>query len=156
MAWSDQYINRNYNVFTVALYGSYEPFYFQGHLFLRTYYKDNKKNELDNRKSSDYLIDTLFYETNKVIRSRIGERYDEQRALVIQPSNLLGEPYCYVFNRMALTTDTDNTVSLVKDNDAPVRGLVLVVKKVADGEYTWLEKREAREIEKTLKAILNK
>ncbi len=157
MESSDKFSAQNYTVCAVALYGSYEPFFFKGHLSLRTYYKDNKRVDIDLKKTSDYFVDTLFYETNKIIRTRERDRYDEQRNLVIQASSLLGEPYQIVFNRSAAPgAQADNSLAILKDTEPDAKGLALVIKKTGDDQYTWLEEEEARTIENALKAILNR
>lgn len=155
MFTNEKYTSQNYSICTVALFGNNEPFYFNGHLILRTYYADAKQTNIDIEKTSHFIADTLFYETNKVIRSAFKETYDEQRDVVVEEATVLNRPYVFVYNTLARPASSEETViSKLKLNHSDIHGLVIVLKKKDNGALTWLEEQEAREIEKTLTTIV--
>ncbi len=155
MFTSEKYTSQYYSICTVALFGNNEPFYFNGHLILRTYYQDAKQTNIDVEKTSHFIADTLFYETNKVIRNAFKEPFDEQREIVVEDATILNKPYVFVYNTLAYPSKSEETVlPTLKLNQPGVHGLVIVLKKKDNGELTWLEESEAREIEKTLTTLI--
>ena len=155
MFTSEKYTSQNYSICTVALFGDNDPFFFNGHLILKTYYSDNNQTAVDVEKTSHFTADTLFYETNKVIRSAFRENYDEQRDIVVEPATILRDPYVFVYNSLAYPANSKETViPSLKLNQPNAKGLVIVLKKKENGALTWLEEKEAREIEKTLTNII--
>ena len=153
---SEFYSYFHHMVCTVAIYGNDEPHFFNGHLLLRTYYKDSDKTEPDVSKSNAYMIDTLFAETNKSVRRLHRERYDENRNLVILPLSVLGEPYRIVYNRTARSSVyEDNALKLLRSTDPDARGLAIIMKEKRGGTLNWLSEVEARTIIRTLEPILD-
>ncbi len=153
---SEFYSYFHHMVCTVAIYGSDEPHFFNGHLLLRTYYKDSDKTTEDAVKSNAYMLDTLFAETNKSVRRLHRERYDENRDLVVLPVSLLGEPYRIVYNRLAnRSVYEDNSLKLLQGTDPNAKGLAIILKESSDGTLNWLNEVEARTIISTLEPILD-
>ena len=68
--------------YVVAFYGSNAPTIVKGPLIMKTYYKDDSKKEVDIQHTSEYFMDELFYETNKVIRERMHDSYNGKRDLI--------------------------------------------------------------------------
>ena len=66
---------RHHLVYSVALYGNNHPYIIKGHLVLRTYYTDDSKKKIDVAHTSDAVMDTVFFETNKVIREQNSWNY---------------------------------------------------------------------------------
>ena len=96
----------------------------------------------------------IFYEANKIIRSRDQDAYDERRTLVVEECPLLGNPYYMLYNTTAFPSNKkDNTVSILSEEGKKIRGLVLIVKKVGENQFTWLEEEEARSIQNQINAI---
>ncbi|MBP3891343.1 MAG: hypothetical protein J6D29_04145 [Solobacterium sp.] len=150
----DIFVINNHQLCLVALYGNYEPFLFNGRLILRTYYSDAAKTTVDEEKTTQYFLDTIFYEANKIIRSRDQDAYDERRTLVVEECPLLGNPYYMLYNTTAFPSNKkDNTVSILSEEGKKIRGLVLIVKKVGENQFTWLEEEEARSIQNQINAI---
>ncbi|MDO5121954.1 MAG: hypothetical protein Q4D46_07755 [Erysipelotrichaceae bacterium] len=147
----------HYLVCTVAIYGNDEPHFFKGNLNLRTYYTDSEKTEINDSKTTGYAVDTLFAETNKIVRRLHKERYDENRDLCIMPFTMLGDPYQIVYNKTAHPSPyEDNSMSFLKEKDPNAKGLAIVMKKDKDGKVSWLSEVEARAIIKTLTPLLDK
>ena len=154
---TDFYSYFHHLVCTVALYGDDEPHFFKGHLILRTYYLDADKMTVDEKRTDDYAVDTLFAETNKTVRQFHKERYDENRRLIIQTFSLLGEPYQIIYNKLAHSSPyEDNSLKVLQSKDPSAKGLAVIMKKDKDGRLVWLSEVEARAIIETLKPILNK
>lgn len=155
MVVTEKFTSQSYDICTVAIYGNNEPFFFGGHLILRTYFSDSSQTSIDIEKTSHFLSDTLFYETNKVIRNHFHDRYDEQREIVIEPAHILGEPYQFVFNTLAYPAKGDESnLTKLKLSDKSAKGLILVLKKKENGQITWLEEKEAHDIEHKLTDLL--
>ena len=68
---------RHHLVYSVALYGNNHPYIIKGHLVLRTYYTDDSKKKIDIAHTSDAVMDTVFFETNKVIREQMAITAEE-------------------------------------------------------------------------------
>lgn len=144
------------NVCTIALYGHDQPYFFRGTLVLRTYYTDTRTHKIDALRTSAYAMDTMFYETNKVIRSSHREPYSEARHLVTAPADMLGNPYRILYNRRALPgAMEDNSIVLLRSHDPEARGLAIVAKLQENGTLTWLREDEARQVQKVLSAMMN-
>ena len=128
MFTSEKYTSQNYSICTVALFGDNDPFFFNGHLILKTYYSDNNQTAVDVEKTSHFTADTLFYETNKVIRSAFRENYDEQRDIVVEPATILRDPYVFVYNSLAYPANSKETViPSLKLNQPNAKGLVISI-----------------------------
>ncbi len=155
MFTTEKFTSQNYSICTVALFGNNEPFFFNGHLILRTYYSDAKQTNIDVEKTSHFIADTLFYETNKVIRNAFKESFDEQREIVVEKAAILDKQYVFVYNKLAYPSKVGDTIiPKLKLNEPDAKGLVIVLKQEKDGSLTWLEELEAREIEKKLTTLL--
>lgn len=136
------------SVCTVAIYGKEQADFFKGHLIFKTYYTDDKKIIPDTEKTCKYFLDTLFYETNKIIRSYHHEAYDERRQLVVHKFKRLGEPYRVVYNLYANPAPIgfDNGLEFLYEKDTNAKGLAIILKKNRFGELTALDEAEARSI----------
>lgn len=148
---------KNYStlVTTVALYGQEEPVLFKGRLILREYYTENTKKEIDQKKSNAYALDTIYYETNKVIRANMNEPFDEARELVVRKLAMLEDPYRIVYNANAEPGQTvDNHLTLLNDQDANAHGVALILKEAEDGSLQTLIEAEARAIIRELSAMM--
>ena len=88
----------HHRVATVALYGTNNPLVVVGNLVLRTYYTDDTKKNVDIDHTSEYVMDAVFYETNKVIRESLDDPYNGKRELVEVPMPQLGQGYCVIYN----------------------------------------------------------
>ena len=60
---------------------------------MKTYYKDDSKKEVDIQHTSEYFMDELFYETNKVIREMMHDSYNGKRDLIELSLPELGSEY---------------------------------------------------------------
>lgn len=151
---STQYKNFRYRICTVAIYGTEGPFLFDGHLVMKSYYKDGT-NELDDLKTERYLLSNLFYEVNKVLRMQRKEDYDEPQQLRVLTYPLLNDPYRIVYNLQAYPgMEHDNLVDLIQSKDAYARGTCLIMKEQPSGLMTWLTIEEAKAIQESLEMIL--
>ena len=140
---------------TVALYGQEEPVLFRGRLILREYFKEGSRKEIDHQKTADYALDTIYYETNKVIREQFHEPYGEPRELVVRHIEMLKDPYRIVYNKHAEPSDTrDNRLALLLDQDHSARGVAIILKENKDGFLESLEEAEARTIIRALSAMI--
>ena len=64
--------------------------------------------------------------------------------------------YVFVYNSLAYPANSKETViPSLKLNHPDAKGLVIVLKKKENGALTWLEEKEAREIEKTLTTLIH-
>ncbi len=133
-------------VSTVAIYGNEEPNFFHGNLILKTFYSDSKKTKINAKQTNDQLIETIFYETNKVVRSLHRERYDENIELEILPMSGLGDKYRLLYNRKAAPGNSDNSLEFLQDHYRDARGLAIILKEDGKDGLTWLEEKEARDM----------
>lgn len=143
---------RHHKVCTVAMYGQLKPMVIVGHLVLRVYYKDSSKKEIDTRHTSDYVMDEVFYETNKVIRELLGDSYNNSRKDLIELSMPeLGKQYRIVYNCAEITSPRyDDQVRVLLQRDPTARGVAIIMKRDTTSGLTWLEEEEAEAIAKKL------
>lgn len=143
----------HHTVYTVALYGQESPMVCKGHLVLRTYYKDAGKVSVDYNRTSDYLKDALFYETNKIIRTQYDDPYTNPRELIELSLPELGKQYRIIYNAAEIQSPRyDDQLKLLSYRDPEAKGVAIIVRRDPDKGIQWLEEREAR----TIVAKLNK
>lgn len=141
-------------VCTAALYGGEPADLMCGHMILRRYYSDRKKQHPNPRMTEVFLVETLFYETNKVLRTMRGEAFDEPRSLALARLPMLGDPYRIVYNREAWPSAEGNGILLLQQRDIRARGTAMVLRMAADGSLTWLSEQEARDAVRSLNTVL--
>ncbi|MBR4445286.1 MAG: hypothetical protein IKS37_05275 [Solobacterium sp.] len=136
---------------TVAVYGQNDPIIFRGNLVFRTYYTDDTMQEVDTARTSRYLCDTMFYETNKVIREQLEDPYNGKRELIDLSLPELGKQYRIVYNAAEVPSARyDDLLTLVLDRDPSARGVAIILKVSDDNGLTYLEEAEARYLAKIL------
>ncbi len=146
---------RHHLVYTIALYGTNAPYIIKGHLVLRTYYKDEKKTIVDVPHTSDYVMDTVFYESNKVIREQMEDAYSGRRELVELSMPELGKQYRIIYNAAEIPSPRyDDQVAILNYRDPSAHGVAIIMKRDADNGIQWLEETEARQIARKIKQIL--
>jgi hypothetical protein len=139
-------------VYTIAFYGSNAPMMVSGTLVLRAYYKDDAKTIPDIEHTSEFLKDSIFFETNKVIRQQLEDPYNGRRELVELPFPQLGNEYRIIYNEAEIPSDRyDDLLSVLVSRDPYARGVAIILKRGADGGITWMNEREAREIQNRLR-----
>ena len=134
-----------HTVCTVAFYGSNNPIVFKGHLVLRTYYTDDEKTEIDIAHTSDYLIDEIFFETNKVIREQMDDPYNGRRELIELSMPDLGKQYRIIYNAAEIPSPRyDDKLGIISYRDPAARGVAIILKRDKDHGIQWLDEQEAR------------
>lgn len=132
--------------YVVAFYGSNLPIVVKGPLILKTYYKDSSKKEIDIRHTSEYFMDELFYETNKVIRENLNDPYNGKRDLVDLPLPELGSEYRIVYNTSEIPSERyDDKLAILANRDSNAHGVAIIVKRTDKG-IEYLTEKEARTI----------
>lgn len=138
---------RHHQVATIAFYGNHAPIIVKGNLVLRTYYKDEEKTQIDYGHTSNAIMDTIFYETNKVIKEPMDEVYNEKRELVELTMNQLGEDYIIVYNGAEEPSDRyDDRLRILLQRDPEARGVAIILKRTKQHGVTWLTHKEAKQI----------
>ena len=141
----------HHTVFTVALYGKQSPIVCKGHLVLRTYYTDSRKIKTDYARTSEYLKDELFFETNKIIREQMDDPYTGRRELIELSLPELGKQYRIIYNTAEVPSPRyDDLLKILSYRDPEARGVAVIVKRDPDKGIQWLEEREARLIDAKL------
>lgn len=139
-------------VYTIAFYGSNAPMIVKGNLVLRAYFKDDQKTIPDIEHTSAYLIDEIFYETNKVIREQLEDPYNGRRELVELPFPQLGNDYRIIYNEAEIPSDRyDDLLSILVNRDPYAHGVAILLKRGADGGISWMNEKEARSIQNLFK-----
>lgn len=139
---------------TVAVYGHEAPVFFKGSLILKKYYVNGSKSNVDQSRSEDYMLDTIYYETNKIVRMQKHEPYGDNRELVVCPFEILGDPYRIVYNkRTTPSLQYDDALVMLKDKDPDARGVAIVLKQDDKGHLTWLQEEEGRKVEQILSTV---
>lgn len=145
------FLYRHHMVYTVALYGSNAPYIIQGHLVLRTYYKDSGCTQVDIPHTNDYVMDTIFYESNKTIRMRMEDSYNGKRELVELSMPVLGKQYRIIYNAAEVPSRRyDDAIALLSLRDPDAHGVAIIMKRSADDLLCWLDESEARTIARKL------
>lgn len=146
---------RHHMVYTVALYGANAPYVIKGTLVLRTYYTDSSKTKVDVAHTSDYVMDTVFYESNKVIREQLDDGYNGRRELVELSMPDLGREYRIVYNAAEVPSPRyDDAILVLNYRDPSARGVAIILKRDAENGIQWLEETEARTIARKLKNMM--
>lgn len=143
-----------HTVCTVAFYGTNNPVVFKGHLVLRTYYTDSSETKVDVMHTSDYVMDTVFYETNKVLREQMGDLYNGRRELIELSVPQLGKQYRIIYNAAEIPSSRyDDRLGILSYRDPSARGVAIIMKRDKDKGLQWLDEQEARIIAEQLKEI---
>jgi hypothetical protein len=79
------YDRQSQHICAIAIDGNNAAEIIDGDLIFRKFYKDAAKTQIDIQKTSDYFLDTVFYETNRVLRTPSKEPYSENRDLKLVP-----------------------------------------------------------------------
>ena len=146
MFTSEKYTSQNYSICTVALFGDNDPFFFNGHLILKTYYSDNNQTAVDVEKTSHFTADTLFYETNKVIREMMQDSYNGKRDLIELSLPELGNEYRINYNASEKPSERyDDSLAILSNRDSKAKGVAIILKRDAKGIH-YLNEAEARKI----------
>ncbi len=146
---------RHHLVYTIALYGTNVPYIIKGHLVLRTYYIDDAKTKVDVPHTSDYVMDTIFYESNKVIREQLEDAYNGRRELVELSMPELGKQYRIIYNAAEIPSPRyDDQVAILTYRDPSAHGVAIIMKRDAENGIQWLEETEARQIARKLRQLM--
>ncbi len=133
--------------YTVAFYGGRDPMIVKGPLIMKTYYKDESKKEIDIKHTSDYFMDELFYETNKVIREGFNDSYNGKRELIELSLPELGNEYRIVYNSAEIRSERyDDALLILNNRDKSAVGVAIIVKRDKDGMLQYLQEAEPRKI----------
>ncbi len=145
---------RHHFVCTVALYGVNAPYIIKGHLVMRTYYTDESKTKVDVARTSDHVMDTVFFESNKVIREQLEDPYNGRRELVELSMPILGKQYRIIYNAAELPSPRyDDQIGVLSYRDQGAHGVAIIMKRDAEKGIQWLDENEAREIAKKLRSV---
>ena len=145
---------RPHLVYSVALYGNNHPYIIKGHLVLRTYYTDDSKKKIDIAHTSDAVMDTVFFETNNVIREQLGDGYNGRRELVELSIPELGKQYRIIYNAAELPSIRyDDQIGLLSYRDPSARGVAVIMKRDPEKGIQWLNEPETREIVRKLQTL---
>lgn len=130
-------------VSTVALYGQNPPVIVHGNLILRVYYTDEKYTSVDQKRTNDATMDTIFFETNKVIREQLGDNYTNRRILRQLALPEIGKDYYIVYNIAETPSPRyDDLLPIVSNVDDAAHGTAIILKQ-EDTRLTWLSEEEA-------------
>jgi len=141
-------------VSTVAIYGSNAPIVVKGNLVLRAYFKDDEKKELDIEHTSEYVRDTIFYETNKVLREKLDDPYNGKRELCELTIPQIGSEYRIIYNMAEVPSDRyDDLLTIISHRDPYAHGVAIIMKRCEDGSIQYLKEREAHDIVRKLKEL---
>lgn len=142
-----------HKVYTVAFYGHENPIVCKGSLILRTYYKDENMTQIDIHHTSDHYIDTIFYETNKVIREQFDDPYNDHRELIELSMPELGNEYRIIYNASQTPSQRyDDQLRILLSRDPSARGVAIILKRDAKKGILYLDEQEARMIVSKLSA----
>ena len=132
--------------YVVAFYGSNAPTIVKGPLIMKTYYKDDSKKEVDIQHTSEYFMDELFYETNKVIREMMHDSYNGKRDLIELSLPELGSEYRIIYNASEKPSERyDDSLAILSNRDSKAKGVAIILKRDANGIH-YLNGAEARKI----------
>ena len=140
-------------IHTVGIYGSFVPLTFKGRLVFKEYNYGNTEEEI--KRTNELFVDTIYYETDKVMRQLAHVQYGDARDLVIQPFHLLNDPYRIVYNRKASPSNKhDNTLFFLQNFDPNARGCAIILKEDTNGNLISLTEEEANQISSQLRMLL--
>ncbi len=152
MAVKESFEYEREKIYTVALYGTDEPVFFSGNLIFKKYYLIDGRKRFNQEKTTQYMVDTIFYETSRVLFTQKDEPYDAPRDLWIYPFRLLGDPFLIVYNRNAsYGLHGNNDLIWMRDIDPDAHGLAILMKKGNSNVPELLTEREARYAERSLR-----
>ena len=133
-------------VTTLAFYGANNPILVSGNLVLRTYYQDDAKTKVDEAHTSEYVKDTIFFETNKLIRVQMHDSYNGKRELQEVEMPEIGKGYILVYNKAEIPSDRyDDHLSILLPKEPEALGVAVLLKRNGD-KITWLDRKEALQI----------
>lgn len=142
---------RHFKVCTVAMYGQKKPLVVNGHLVMKIYYKDQNKTDIDHRRTSEFTMDEVFFETNKVIRELFGDAYNGRRELIELSMPELGKEYRIVYNGAEIPSPRyDDQIRVLAQRDPAARGVAIILKRDSSKGIQWLDEEEAEQIAKKL------
>lgn len=138
-------------VCTLAIYGGNAPIIVKGNLVLRAYFKDDARTIQDIEHTNEYLIDEIFFETNKVIRQQLDDPYNGKRQLREIPFPQLGKEFCLIYNEEEIPSSRyDDSLTSVVSNDPYAVGVAIILKRDELGRIGWMNEREARHYQNVL------
>lgn len=136
-----------HHVYTVAFYGQNNPMIIKGSLILRTYYKDETKKDVDIKHTSQYYMDEIFYETNKVIRERMNDGYNGRRELIELSLPEIGNEYRIIYNAAEIPSERyDDKLAILSKRDNDAHGVAIILKRDPSSQIMYLTEEEARQI----------
>ncbi|MBW9212062.1 MULTISPECIES: hypothetical protein [Terrabacteria group] len=143
---------RHHAVSTVAIYGTNSPTLVSGRLILRHYYKDASCKDVDIPRTNRSILDTIFFETNKLIRIPLEDNYNGRRVLVSTPIPAFGPQYIIAYNVAEIPSERyDDQLAILAPVDKDAHGVAIILKKNKDGLLEWLDRKEAKDIIEKLK-----
>ena len=136
-----------HKVFTVAFYGSSSPIICKGSLVMRTYDTDSTKKTVDVHHTSEHYIDTIFFETNKIIREQFDDPYNDHRELIELSMPSLGSEYRIIYNASQTPSQRyDDSLAVLADRDPSARGVAIILRRDPKKGIQYLSEQEARTI----------
>lgn len=136
-----------HKVFTVAFYGHENPIVCKGSLIMRTYYKDENRKEIDIHRTSDHFIDTIYYETNKIIREQFEDPYNDHRELIELSMPELGPDYRIIYNASQTPSQRyDDQLRILARRDPSAKGVAIILRRDPKKGIRYLSEPEARSI----------
>lgn len=136
-----------HKVYTVAFYGHENPIVCKGSLIMRTYYKDETKKEVDIHHTSEHFIDTIFFETNKIIREQFEDPYNDHRELIELSMPQLGSEYRIIYNASQTPSQRyDDRLSILAQRDPSAKGVAIILRRDPKKGICYLTEAEARTI----------
>ena len=141
-----------HKVYTIAFYGSQPPMICKGSLIMRTYYKDDTKREIDIRHTSEHFIDTIFFETNKIIREQYEDPYSDHRELIELSIPFLSSEYRIIYNASQSPSPRyDDALAILADRDPSAKGVAIILRRDPKKGICYLSEAEARTLLQKLK-----
>jgi hypothetical protein len=149
------YERQSQHICAIAIDGNNAAEIIDGDLIFRKFYKDAAKTQVDVQKTSDYFLDTVFYETNRVLRTPSKEPYSENRDLKQVPlADIVaksGKEFQIVYNANAFALpDSRNKNELLAKAGVHANGLALILKKSDADGFGCLSPEEAQTILKEI------
>ena len=136
-----------HKVCTVAFYGAQSPIVCKGSLIMRTYYTDKTKKTVDIHRTSEHIIDTVFFETNKIIREQFDDPYNDHRELIELSIPSLGNEYRIIYNAAQSPSQRyDDSLAILADRDPSARGVAIILRRDPKKGICTLSEPEARSI----------
>ena len=144
-----------HKVYTVAFYGSQSPIVCKGSLILRTYYTDDTKRNVDIHHTSEHFIDTIFFETNKIIREQFDDPYNDHRELIELSMPSIGNEYRIIYNAAQSPSQRyDDALAVLADRDPSARGVAIILRRDPKKGICYLKEQEARTVLEKLRNLM--